>query len=119
MKITLPWGCLVSDNEKYTVSRGRKILGARYRNGLAAATLHVKRQVRLRDMLCDPCAIVCTFHEPNRSRTRDVSNYSKLICDALKGRAIVDDGLIDDARYVRGHIDPAKPRVEITITEAA
>lgn len=114
--ITLPWACLVSDNAKYGVYHGRKLLTTQYRNALAAAQLHVRRQVPPGAMLTGPVHVQVTFHEPDRSRVRDLWNYGKLIGDCLKGLAIEDDGQIDDSRLVRGAVREDDACVVVRIT---
>jgi Holliday junction resolvase RusA-like endonuclease len=114
-----PWVVLVRDNARHGLSRGRIILTREYRDKLEAARLLVAFAMAGHSPLVCRVALVATFHEPDRSRKRDVTNYAKLLCDALVGRAIGDDSQIDDARYVRGAIDPKDPRVEVTIQALA
>ena len=114
--ISLPWALLVRDNAKYGVMKGRMILTSEYRNNKQAAALRARQQVLPSRRLTGRCQLVAVFHEPDRDRVRDVSNYAKFLCDSLTGVAYDDDGLIDDARYVRGAVDPAAPRVVVELT---
>lgn len=113
--LTLPWDVLCRDNAKYTVSRGKIVLSSEYRTAKAAAHLRAKAQVRASQRLTGRLAMVATFREPDRRRTRDVTNYAKMLCDALTGAAWEDDGQLDDARYIRGPVDRANPRVEVEV----
>lgn len=116
LTITLPWHVLVPDNAKYGVVRGKMILSAEYRRAKYAAHLRTKQQVRASVRLRGSVRMVATFHEPDRARVRDISNYSKLLCDAMSGAAYDDDGQIDDVRYIRGPVDASSPGVIIELS---
>lgn len=114
--VSLPWKLLVRDNAKYGVMRGSMILTKAYRDNKAAASLRARQQVMPSQRLSGRVRLWATFHEPNRDRTRDVSNYAKFLCDALTGVAYDDDGMIDDARYMRGPVDAIAPRVVVELS---
>ena len=116
VRVVLPWALLVRDNAKYGVLKGRMILTSEYRTNKMAAALRARQQVMPSRRLSGRCALRATLHEPNRGRVRDVSNYAKFLCDSLSGVAYDDDGQIDDARYIRGEVDPVAPRVVVEIT---
>lgn len=116
LTLALPWYVLVRDNARHGLMRGRIVLTEEYREALVTARILVQHATRGREPMAGRVALVATFHEPDRSRRRDVTNYAKLLCDALSHRALVDDSQIDDARYVRGAVDKTNPRVEVTLT---
>jgi Holliday junction resolvase RusA-like endonuclease len=120
-RLSLPWSTLVPDNERtQPVIRGGKpfmVLTGPYKAAKKKA----------RGILCEQCGglaplegriqVVATLFEPNRSSRRDVSNYEKLVHDALTGLAYVDDSQIDDLRWRRGQTCIDRPRLEISVTE--
>lgn len=113
--VTLPYAVLVPDNAKYGVYRGRALLTARYRTAKDAAATLLRAAWR-RPPLEGPVALTVTLYPPDRRR-RDLLNVSKLLHDALEAAGIVhDDAQLDDVRYVRGPIDRATPRAELTLT---
>lgn len=115
--ITLPWAYLVPDNVRHGLV-GRTIrLTARYRDAQQAlhlAALAGWRAAGRRGPLEGPLAIDVLLVAPDRRR-RDVSNYAKIIGDALAGVAWHDDAQIADARYRRGPVDPAAPCAVLTV----
>jgi Holliday junction resolvase RusA-like endonuclease len=119
--LAIPWGYLCRDNARHGLMRGRIVLTARYRDALLFSQILVGAAMKGRQPITGRVALVATFHEPDRKRKRDVTNYAKLLCDALSPAAILDDSQIDDARYVRGDVDKTDPRVVVTlaIVEAA
>lgn len=122
LRLTLPWAVLVPDNARAGVLGGRILLSRRYRDAKTAA--HRVALFQLRDnhwsewwpALSDmSVALTVTLHAPDRRR-RDLTNFCKLIHDALTGAAYADDAQLADVRYVRGSIDKANPRAELTLT---
>lgn len=112
IRLALPWAVVCPDNRKYV--GGRMALTDRYRRskvaiaGLAReAWPHGPRDGRL--------AITAVVHAPDRKR-RDLANLAKGLHDALEGVLYHDDAQLDDVRYVRGAIDRARPRVELTVS---
>jgi Holliday junction resolvase RusA-like endonuclease len=121
LTLTLPWSVLVRDNAKYGVTINRTtrkpmlILTPEYRSGKDSAYLLAKRQMN-RTPMTGPLTLVAILYEPNRSRGRDVTNFCKMVHDALEKAAYDNDSQLDDVRWIRGPVDAANPRVEITIT---
>lgn len=113
--ITLPWSVLVPDNRRHGLLRGRILLTSEYRNALAAASALTSFQWKA-PALKGSVAVTVTLYEPDKRR-RDLGNYTKLLADAMTRVVYVDDSQIDDLRLVRGGLDRAKPRAEITVSE--
>lgn len=113
--LTLPWAVLVPDNAKYGVVRGKIILTKAYRTAKESARMLAQLTFKRR-RLYGPVSVVATLYEPDRDRSRDLSNYCKLVHDALSDAAYTDDAQIDDVRWLRGPVDPKNPRCEITIS---
>jgi Holliday junction resolvase RusA-like endonuclease len=116
VRLTFPWSVLVPDNRRHGLMRGRILLTAVYRDALDAMRLMAKAQHR-RPCLTGRLMLEATFYEPDRRR-RDVSNYAKLLGDALTGSVIADDSLLDCCIYRRGPIDRERPRAEVTVRVA-
>jgi Holliday junction resolvase RusA-like endonuclease len=122
--LVIPWHYLVADNRKYGATgvggKARLFLTSEYSAAKRAVAVTARlegKKAKAKDLpLSVPVRVVATVYEPNRSRTRDVTNFCKLVHDALSGVIYEDDGQIDDARWIRGGIDKKNPRVEITIT---
>ncbi len=116
--IVLPWKCLVADNARHGLSRGRIILTERYRLALSAASALASQQwnAQRRERLRDKVSLTVTLHEPDKRR-RDISNYLKLICDSLVCTAFVDDSQIDRVTVHRGPLDRFNPRAEIDVAD--
>lgn len=121
IKLTLPWAVLVRDNAKYgvTINRATRkpllILTSEYRGGKDSAYLLAKQQIR-RAPMSGPLVLVATLYEPNRSRARDVTNFCKMVHDALEKAAYENDSQLDDVRWIRGPVDRENPRVELVLT---
>lgn len=116
--VVVPFDALMGDNHRLIPARGRLIANSQYRDAKDALRTRLQAhrpRVKLHD---GTVALTCTFHWPDR-RKRDVTNYGKMLCDALTGIAYHDDVQIVDARYRFGGFDRANPRVEILIEEAA
>lgn len=125
-KVTLPWSVLVPDNERARPTTRAGAFGHRTPL-LALTTRYKKAKGEARKLLKTDCggllplsgriSIEATLYEPNASRTRDVSNYAKLVHDAMSGIVYTDDGQIDDLHWRRGLPDIDRPRLELTVTE--
>jgi len=120
-KVTLPWSVLVPDNERtQPVIRGKRpflVLTKKYKGAKAEARKIITQAYAHFPPLTCRVSVDATLYEPNASRTRDISNYEKLVHDSLSGLLYVDDGQIDDLRWHRGHPDIDRPRLEISVTE--
>lgn len=115
--LVIPFGILTSDNgrDKFMLARGKLILTGKYRDRKAAVKLTAGAQYRGALVEC-PVHIATVLYEPDRRR-RDIANYNKFVNDALSGVVYVDDSQIDRVTNVRGPVDRANPRIEITITQ--
>lgn len=113
--ITLPWNALMQENHRLTPVGRRMVLSSKYRVAMQAASILAVAQWK-RPALKGSVALTVTIHEPDKRR-RDIGNYAKLIADALTRVAFVDDSQIDEWRLVRGSLDRANPRAEITVEE--
>ena len=114
-RLRLPWSALLPDNRKFGVVAGKIINTREYRAAKKKA-----RQVAIEQLGEEPFKGAVKFEArvwfPNETRRRDVVNFSKLVNDALKGIAYLDDSQIEDNRWVRAGIDVDAPRAEITVT---
>lgn len=116
--IIVPWATLVSDNAKYGVLKGRMLLTSKYRKAKADVgwwAVLAMNKARSR-VLEGRLGLYATIYEPDSKRGRDVSNFCKLVHDALIGIVYVDDKQLDDVRWQRGAVDTANPRVEIFVS---
>lgn len=115
-RLTLSWSCLVSDNKRPRLSLKRSAGGTVY------AQTKAKAQQALSEQLggCAPFTgtvwLTARFTEPNKVQ-RDILNFAKMIADALKGLAYVDDAQISKAIFERAGVDVDAPHVELIITE--
>jgi len=112
--LVLPWSCLVSDNDRFTVHRitHRRILTSRYRNALAAARLAVADQWRGPRWVHRVAVTARVFSPPG---DRDVQNFTKILADALQPHAIYDDKTIKDWRIVDMGHETEYPRAELEL----
>lgn len=116
LSLTLPWEILVSDNRKYSVVLGRMILTQQYRLAKDAITSYAYQIPASQRPLEGRLRLRATIHEPNTSRVRDVANFAKLTHDGFNGVLFVDDGQLDDVRWIRGEVDKDHPRVDIVLS---
>lgn len=126
IRLTLPWSCLCSVNQRTVSFRGEQILSRKYRDCLGSAKSEVMRQIiedrslrwtpnatLLGDRKCRARAVFCY---PDKRR-RDATNYVKLLEDALQGpgRVMDDDSQIVEWSIADVGLDRKRPRVEITV----
>lgn len=119
--VTLPWECLAPDNTRFVAVKSRNgapklLMRKMYREAKKRAGETVKSQVGDQPPLTMKLELRAVFYEPNRHR-RDLSNYIKLVHDAMSGLVYEDDSQLSDVHWVRGGIDKEAPRVEITVRE--
>lgn len=124
LALVIPWADVCPDNRKHAMGRNRRIvLSHEYSTAKLRAHYGAMAQARGARWLCtaDRVAVQFILHEPDfrADRQRDVSNYAKMLCDALSTVVWDDDSQIDDARYTRGTTDPARPRVEVRVWRLA
>lgn len=126
LRLTLPWSCLCSVNQRTNPIRGRQFLTRRYRAALSAARGRVAVQL-INAKLFRPnlsvvggtkVAVELLYWRPD-ARRRDVGNYDKLVEDAMTGLVYDDDHQVMDRHTVDMGIDRADPRVEITVRVAS
>lgn len=116
LRITLPWGCLVSDNLRKGLA---KEAWRRYKAGRDAAHMVALSQVRgERPRFRCPVNVELLFWLPDE-RKRDPSNLLKAVLDALKAVAYDDDSRVRSLSFLVMGVDKDNPRVEITVTDRA
>jgi Holliday junction resolvase RusA-like endonuclease len=114
----------VPDNAKYAagIKAGGAfiLLSTEYRNGKNKAVEQVEEQMRALKAERFPIAvklrIEARMFEPNRSKRRDISNYTKLVHDALTGIVYADDSQLDRVLWVRAGVDIDRPRLELEVS---
>lgn len=110
--LVLPWACVVSDNDRFSVVYGQNRLSLKYRTAkqqiAQRATLYWRRS-----KLAGFVKLEARFWFPD-ARKRDAGNYRKALTDALSGIVYTDDSQVADERYIRVDIDRLNPRVEVT-----
>lgn len=111
MTITLPYPPSV--NTYWRQWQGRTLLsekGRAYREAVAACCYADD----LKPIGGRLAVSIAAFMPDNR--VRDLDNICKAVLDGLAhGGAYADDGQIDDLRIVRGGVDKAAPRIEVTL----
>lgn len=114
--VVLPWETLVTVNRR---SINRKVLSTEYRKAKETIYMLACGQVNgERPRFSDPVSVELDFYPPD-FRRRDISNYTKLIFDALSGVLYGDDYQIRD--YTARRHNPDKggaARVEIIVRPA-
>jgi Holliday junction resolvase RusA-like endonuclease len=124
--LAIPFALLVSDNLKMipTVIRQgtrvypRMILNPRYSKAKKLIRALVAKQLP-EGWVPWPgrCTLEATLYEPNRSRTRDTTNFAKQVSDALTGLVYADDGQLDRSTWIRGAIDTANPHLALILSQ--
>lgn len=122
--LAIPFALLSSDNRKYTaiIKRlGKKIwpqivLNNKYKKtkALIGSVVHAQLPPGWTPW-GGRCTLHATIHEPDTSRTRDLTNWAKQVQDSLTGLVYVDDGQLDDVQWTRGAVDPVTPRLILTV----
>lgn len=123
VRLVLPWSCLVPDNAKYAAGLRAGgafiLLSSEYRTAKNRAVEKVEEQMRalgaVRFPPKMPLQIEARMYEPNRHKRRDVSNYAKLVHDALTGIVYADDSQLDRVVWIRAGVDVDAPRLELAI----
>jgi len=119
MKITIPWSCVVSKNNKFTVwRRGQPALTKTYRDAKEEIHKRAAEQVGKRKPYNVRVQVHFDLYAPDRRR-RDILNYMQILCDGIEGVAYDNDCLIDYAVVRRGEPDKENPRVEIKVAKYA
>lgn len=117
IRLVFPWAVCCPDNRRVGLLGGRALLTTRYRRAKEAATMLVQAQrARASVPAGVPAQLRAVVYFPD-ARRRDLLNLAKLLHDACAaGGALADDAQLADVQYVRGGVDRAHPRVEITLT---
>ena len=117
-RIVLPWQSLRPDNHRLMpVVRGKRaflITAPEYRAAKREAELRMAAQWRGR-MLEGDVSLHAVLWVPDK-RKRDVTNYSKLLQDAMTGIVFADDAQVVRALWEK-KLDRDNPRVELTLEE--
>ena len=113
-QIVIPFAALVPDNRRLTPGNGRLILAKRYRDARDGVHLIAKVAWKRHEIIGGAVMMECRFWLPVR-RKRDMTNFSKILNDALSGVCYFDDEQITHYTMVKCGVDKAKPRVELTL----
>lgn len=120
--LRLPWSCLVSDNDKFVAfMRGSK---PAIKITSAYATAKERIAGLARDVMGEraafdvPLSFTARVWYPDK-RARDLTNWCKLVHDALSTIVYADDSLLRDVRWKHAGVDVDAPRAEILITPHA
>jgi Holliday junction resolvase RusA-like endonuclease len=115
----LPWSTLVSDNEKFrAMLRGDQaimVIKRPYREASDRIHQLAMSKAAGAQPAAEPLQLVARVWFPDNN-VRDMTNWSKLVFDALKGAVYEDDRWLHDVRWIRMGTDVDAPRAEITIT---
>lgn len=117
MKLTLPYP--PSANAYWRVWKGRILVSAQARAykarvGFQAAAAKARGGVSPYLTLAGPVVVSVALYRPQRRG--DLDNTLKVLLDALKGIAFVDDSQVVEI-HARRFDDKANPRVEVTVEE--
>lgn len=115
IRLTIPWECLASANERNTRKGGRAHSWS-YKHALQSIHSVALDQVRgERPHFTEPPLWYrMEFHQPD-NRRRDCGNFTKCIEDALTGVVWKDDSHVRDMGLLVHPPDGSKPRVEIRV----
>lgn len=112
LRLTLPWPPSV--NKIWRTVKGRHLLskeGRLYRKSVA----YVVMQAGARGFGARAIKVKAIAYLPDKHR-RDIDNLGKAVYDALEeARVFDDDSQILDSHWVKGPIDRANPRIEISL----
>jgi Holliday junction resolvase RusA-like endonuclease len=119
LTLTLPWSTLISDNKKFrAVQRGDQAImaiNAGYREAAEKIQQLAKSKAAGAQPAAEPLQVTARVWFPDNG-VRDMTNWSKLVFDAMKGAIYDDDRWLHDVRWIRMGVDVDQPRAEITIT---
>lgn len=119
--LVVPWEFVCHDNHRLMPAKIGKyirlIMAPGYRAAKRGAELTLKQQWRDAP-LTGAVEVVGLVFMPDR-RKRDPGNYRKLCTDSLSGIVYLDDAQIERETWIRAGVDTKRPRIEITLTEAA
>jgi Holliday junction resolvase RusA-like endonuclease len=115
----LPWSTLISDNKKFrAVQRGDQAImaiNAGYREAAERIRELAMSKAAGAQPAAEPLQVTARVWFPDNG-VRDMTNWSKLVFDAMKGTVYEDDRWLHDVRWIRLGVDVDAPRAEITIT---
>lgn len=109
MRLTLP--IPPSANDYWRTWRGRVVVSAearRYKNGVQLRALTEGHRKPL------ACPVVASVVVYRARRAGDLDNFLKVLLDALKGIAFVDDSQVVEL-HARREDDASNPRVEVRV----
>lgn len=120
--LRLPWSCLVSDNDKFVafLRRGKPAMRITPEYATAKERITALARDRMGDRapLDCPLAFTARVWYPS-NHPRDLTNWCKLVQDALSGVVYADDRLLRDVRWTHAGVDVDAPHAQITITPHA
>ena len=112
LRLTLPWPPSV--NKIWRTVKGRHLLsreGRLYRKKVADIVM----RTGVHRLGTSAIKVKAIAYLPDRRR-RDIDNLGKAVYDALEeARVFDDDSQILDSHWVKGPIDRANPRIEISL----
>lgn len=114
--LELPWSALASDNlRKGVAGAANRENQARYREAMAHARSRVRAQYS-GEPFQGPAQMHAKFYVPNDAR-RDITNFTKLVLDALVGIVLSDDRwqVLRSITWEACGIDVDRPRCEIMV----
>lgn len=114
MRLTLPYP--PSANRYWRVWRGRMVkseAAREYQQNAKLSLLAGWRQSEWQKAFAGPVRVEIDVYRP--TKRGDLDNSIKVLLDALKGVAFVDDDQVVELTAAR-HDDKANPRVEVNVT---
>jgi Holliday junction resolvase RusA-like endonuclease len=118
LTLTLPWSCLRSDNKRFsaTVRNGSPllVLHPEYREAKARIEGIARAKVAGCGPDIGPISLDVRVVLPDHRR-HDVSNFAKIIDDALEGIVYQNDFQITKITITKAGVDIDAPRAEITV----
>lgn len=123
--MAVPFAQLVSDNggRKYGARavrtanggyRAAMFLAAPYRAAKDALQQRARLAMGHQKITGDPVRLTVQLWYPDLRR-RDMLNYAKLLCDAMKGVVFQDDSQIVSAEWLVVGVDKQQPRALVTV----
>lgn len=121
-RLSLPWSCLVSDNDKHraqlrgTGPSAKAVMVITRSYATAEERIHALALQRMdgASPAAEPLALHARVWMPDE-RVHDLTNSCKLVHDALEGTVYQNDRWLYDVRWTRAGVDVDAPRCELMI----
>lgn len=123
--VVVPFDALCPDNQKYGARairtpqgkmRAGLFLSADYREAKERIEGIARRVMRGMGPCASPVTVLFECWMPDL-RQRDMMNYAKLLCDALKNICFADDSLIHEAHWHHKGVNRESPCIMVTVTK--